>query len=263
MCGLAEGARDAFFLRKDLGDGGVDRQHEEIDFCTRQLSTIYELGSPDMIAEPPKHRTSLARIRLAKPAQLRALEKFLDPKSMGLPDTAYANLKLAEEARYGEEYGTSLLAKALAAYDRSDPGAARVMIVRRRVSDFAGSSEKLFAVMKDHLHAAGLMEPLRSGKPTPEKIWKAIQTLLTSMNETQELVAVRLGSKTRVVFTSSPGYPSMPPALQFVYVVLTLIAEGSGLRMLIGWADISHALRGFYELVDILIVLDEVLNLEV
>ena len=124
MCGLAEGARDAFFLRKDLGDGGVDRQHEEIDFCTRQLSTIYELGSPDMIAEPPKHRTSLARIRLAKPAQLRALEKFLDPKSMGLPDTAYANLKLAEEARYGEEYGTSLLAKALAAYDRSDPGAA-------------------------------------------------------------------------------------------------------------------------------------------
>ena len=153
MCGLAEGARDAFFLRKDLGDGGVDRQHEEIDFCTRQLSTIYELGSPDMIAEPPKHRTSLARIRLAKPAQLRALEKFLDPKSMGLPDTAYANLKLAEEARYGEEYGTSLLAKALAAYDRSDPGAARVMIVRRRVSDFAGSSEKLFAVMKDHLHA--------------------------------------------------------------------------------------------------------------
>ena len=29
------------------------------------------------------------------------------------------------------------------------------------------------------------------------------------------------------------------------------------------WADVSHALRGFYELADILIVLDEVLCLEV
>ena len=29
------------------------------------------------------------------------------------------------------------------------------------------------------------------------------------------------------------------------------------------WADVSHALRGFYELADILIVLDEVLLLEI
>ena len=29
------------------------------------------------------------------------------------------------------------------------------------------------------------------------------------------------------------------------------------------WADVSHALRGFYELPDILIVLDEVLLLEI
>ena len=104
------------------------------------------------------------------------------------------------------------------------------------------------------------------------------------MNEVQENVTSRLGSKTRVVFTTSPGYASMPPALQFVYAVLILIAEGNEWRILMAapnreleptnlrlrkselaaaWADVSHALRGFYELTDILIVLDEVLLLEI
>ena len=68
----------------------------------------------------------------------------------------------------------------------------------------------------------------------------------------------------------------MPPARQFVYAMLNLIAEGNIWRMLMAapnrelepvnlrllksemataWADVSHALKGFYELVDILIVL--------
>ena len=76
----------------------------------------------------------------------------------------------------------------------------------------------------------------------------------------------------------------MPPALQFVYAMLILIAEGNRWRTLLAapnrelelvnlrllksevaaaWADVSHAMRGFYELADILIVLDEVLALEV
>ena len=134
----------------------------------------------------------------------------------------------------------------------------------------------LFAGMSDHTHAAGLLEHLRNGDPTPRKIWEAIQTLFAAMNEVQEYVASRLGSKTKVVFTSSPGYAGVPPALQFVYAMLTLITESSGLRMLMAapnrelepvnlrllksevtaaWADVSHALRGFYELADILIVL--------
>ena len=100
----------------------------------------------------------------------------------------------------------------------------------------------------------------------------------------EELVAFRFGPKTIVVFTSSPGYASIPPALQFVYAILILIAEGNAWRMLMtapnreleptnlrllksemaaAWADVSHAPRGFYELADILIVLDEVLCLEV
>ena len=86
----------------------------------------------------------------------------------------------------------------------------------------------LFAGMNDHLHAAVLLEPLRDGEPTPKKIWDEIQTLFAAMNEVQDLVASRLGSKTKVVFASSPGCASMPPALQFVLVMLVLIAEGSG-----------------------------------
>ena len=142
----------------------------------------------------------------------------------------------------------------------------------------------LFAVMNDHLHAAGLLEQLKGDEPTPKKIWEAIQTLFAAMNEVQENVSSRFGSKTKVVFTTSPGYASMSPALQFVYAILILIAERNAWRILMAapnreleptnlrlrkselaaaWADYSHALRGFYELADILIVLDEVLLLEI
>ena len=97
-------------------------------------------------------------------------------------------------------------------------------------------------------------------------------------------MAFRPEPKTKVLLRSSPGYASMPPALQFVYAVLFLIVGDSGLRMLMAaqnreleleklkllrsekmtaWADISHALRGFYGLTAILIVLDEVLCLEI
>ena len=52
------------------------------------------------------------------------------------------------------------------------------------------------------------------------------------MNEVQELDASRLRSKTKVLFASSPGSAVMPPALQFVYAMLILIAESNGWRML-------------------------------
>ena len=142
----------------------------------------------------------------------------------------------------------------------------------------------LFAGMNDYLHAAGLLEHLKGDAPTPKKIWEAIQTLFAAMNEVQENVTSRFGYKTKVAFTTSPGYASMPPALQFVYTILILIAEGNTWRVLMAapnrgleptnlrlpkselaaaWADVSHTLSGFYELADILIVLDEVLLLEI
>ena len=100
------------------------------------------LGSPGFIVEPPKHRTSIARIRLATPAQLRVVDKLLEPKDMGLPDAAYEGGKLANDSRYGKPCGNAQLAKILAVYDRSDPAAARKIIVAG--SDFEGTSSKLF-----------------------------------------------------------------------------------------------------------------------
>ena len=138
----------------------------------------------------------------------------------------------------------------------------------------------LFAGMNDHLHAAGLLEQLKCDAPIPKKMWLAIQTLFAALNEVQENVNSRFGLKKKVVFAMSPGNASKPPALQFVYAILVLIAEGNAWRILMAaplqeptnlrlrksalaaaWADVSHALRGFYELADILIVLDEVLLL--
>ena len=215
------------------------------------------MGSPGLIVEPPKHR-----FRLATRAQLSVVDKLLDPREMELPDAAYEGARLADDPRYGKPCGSAQLANTLAIYDRADPAAARVIIVAR--SDFEGTSPKLFwletlvyslpgaqinqmltlvvaiksempcepelllfAGMNDHLHATGFLEQLKGDEPAPKKIWEAIQTLFAAMNEVHESVTSRFGSKTRVVFMTSPGYASMPPALQFVYAVLILIAEGN------------------------------------
>ena len=92
--------------------------------------------------KPPKHRTNVARIRLATPAQLRKVDKLLEPKEMELPDAAYEGAKLVDDPRYGKPCGSAQLAKTLAVYDRADPAAARVIIVAG--SDFEGTSPKLF-----------------------------------------------------------------------------------------------------------------------
>ena len=224
---------------------------------------LKSLGSPGLVMEPPKHRTSIARIRVATPAQLRVVDKLMDPREKELPDAAYEVTRLANNPRYGKPCGKTQLAKDLAVYDRADPAAARVVIVAG--SDFEGTSPKLFwpetliysltgaelnqmltlvvatksemtcepelllfAGMNDHLHATGFLEQLKGDEPTPKKIWEAIQTLFAAMNEVQENVASRFGSKTKVAFTTSPGYANMPHALQFVYASLILIAEGNG-----------------------------------
>ena len=103
---------------------------------------LKSLGSPGLVVEPPKHRTSIARIRLATPAQLRVVDKLRDPREMELPDAAYEGTRLADDPRYGKPCGNTQLAKTLAVYDRADPAAARVVIVAG--SDFEGTSPKFF-----------------------------------------------------------------------------------------------------------------------
>ena len=174
---------------------------------------LKQLGSPGLIAEPHKRRTSIAGIIVAIPAQLRVVEKLLESKNMGIPDTGYMGPYLAEDPSYGSSCGNSQLAKILAVYNQSFPGAARAIIVAG--SAFEGTSPKLFwpetlvyllagtktnqmltlvVAMRTEtlcepellLHAAGLLEHLTGEEPTPKKIWEAIHTLFAARNEVQE-----------------------------------------------------------------------------
>ena len=83
------------------------------------------------------------------------------------------------------------------------------------------------------LACGSIAEHLKGDASTPKKIWEAIQTLFAAMNEVQESVVSRFGPRTRVAFVISTGYASMPPASQFVYAMLILIAEGNAWRVLI------------------------------
>ena len=194
------------------------------------------------MVEPPKHRTSIARIRVATPAQLRVVDKLMDPREMELPDAAYEGTRLANDPRYGKPCGKTQLAKTLAVYDRADLAAARVVIVAG--SDFEGTSPKLFwqetliyslpgaelnqmltlvvaiksempcepelllfAGMNDHLHATGtgFLEQLKGDEPAPKKIWEAIQTLFAAMNEVQENVDHDLAPRQKWRSRRRPG----------------------------------------------------------
>ena len=109
---------------------------------------LKQLESPGLIVEPPKHRTSIARIRVATPAQLRMVEKLLEPKDMGLPDAAYEGSKLADYPRYGKPCGISQWA----VYDRSHPGVARVIIVADDIYTPGEMNGQIMA-LKEHFKA--------------------------------------------------------------------------------------------------------------
>ena len=69
-----------------------------------------------LIVEPPKHRKSIARIRLATPAQLRVVDKLLNSRKMELSDAAYEGTRLADDPRNRKPCGNTQLAKTLAVY---------------------------------------------------------------------------------------------------------------------------------------------------
>ena len=140
-----------------------------------------------------------------------------------------------------------------------------------------------FAGMNDHLHAAGFLEHLKSDAPTPKKIWEAIRTLFAAMNEVQECdFSIRSQDKGRVY-----NVPGVREHAAYIVICIRYLDPHSGRECVAGvdgsrqsWTGAdeletsevgvgsgmgggSRALRGFYELADILIVVDEVLSLEI
>ena len=108
-------------------------------------------------------------------------------------------------------------------------------------------------------------------------------TLLTAMAEKETAAKQRFTQNVvKVVFLMSPGYAALPEPLQFVYTMVTTIAEGwfnaiipapngivdpnnyypSRSELPAVWADISNAIQGLKDCSTTRFVLDEVLGLE-
>ena len=77
MCGLIEGTRSAFFPRENLETADLTGNPRTSIFGPVNYRPVKELGSPGLIAEPPKHRTGIARNRLAIPVHINSLESDL------------------------------------------------------------------------------------------------------------------------------------------------------------------------------------------
>ena len=146
----------------------------------------------------------------------------------------------------------------------------RVVSMEPQVIVVAGSN--------DHLQSRGLLSRLTDGSiPSNEVIGEAIMTLLSAMAEVEAAAKQRFTHNVvKVVFVLSPGYAALPEPLQFVYTMVTTIAEGrfnviipapnrvvdpdnyypSRSELPDVWADISNAIFPTR------LVLDEVLGLE-
>ena len=142
----------------------------------------------------------------------------------------------------------------------------------------------VIAGSNDHLQSRGLLSRLTDDSiPSNEVIGEAIMTLLTAMGEVEATAKQRFTQNVvQVVFVLSPGYAALPKPLQFVYTMVTTIAEGrfnviipapnrivdpnnyypSRSELPAVWADISNAIQGLKDCSTTRLVLDEVLVLE-
>ena len=158
----------------------------------------------------------------------------------------------------------------------------RMMISVRRVVSME-PQVIVIAGSNDHLQSRGLLSRLTDGSiPSNEVVGKAIMTLLTAMVEVKAMAKQRFTQNVvKVVFVLSTGYAALPEPLQFVYTMVTTIAEGR-LNVIIPapnrvvdpnnypsrselpavWADISNAIQGLKDCSTTRLVLDEVLGLE-
>ena len=136
----------------------------------------------------------------------------------------------------------------------------------------------------DHLQSRGLLTRLTDGSiPSNEVIGEAIMTLLSALAEVETAAKQRLNQNVvKVVFVLSPGYAALSDPLQFVYTMVTTIAEGqfnviipapnrvvdpdnyypSLSELPAVWADISNAIQGLKYCSITRLGLDEVLGLE-
>ena len=142
----------------------------------------------------------------------------------------------------------------------------------------------VIACSNDHLHSRGLLSCLTDGSiPSNEVIGEAIMTLLPAMTEVEASVQQHFTKNVvKIIFVLSPGCATLPEPLQFVYTMVTTLAEGRFSVILPApnrmvdpnnyysprselpamWCDISNAIQEFKDCSTTRLVLGEVLGLE-
>ena len=142
----------------------------------------------------------------------------------------------------------------------------------------------VIAGSNDPLQSRGLLPRLTDGSiPSNEVIGEAIMTLLSAMTEVEASVQRHFTKNVvKVIFVFSPGYAGLPEPLQFVYTMVTTLAEGrfnviipAPNRMVypnnyypprselpVIWTNVSNAIQGLKDCSTTRLVLDEVLGLE-
>ena len=98
--------------------------------------------------------------------------------------------------------------------------AQRIVSMDPQVMIIAGSN--------DHLQSRSLLTRLTDGStPSNEVMEEAIMTLFSAMTEVETSVRHCFTKNVvKIVFVLSPGYAALPESLQFVYTMVTSIAEG-------------------------------------
>ena len=199
-------------------------------------------------------------MKAAKYLIVASSDYLYTPRSLFWPDVIFLT---APKLDWGQAIGIMISVR-------------RVVSMEPQVIVVAGSN--------DHLQSRGLLSRLTDGSIlSNEVIGEAIMTLLSVMAELEAAARQRFTQNVvKVVFVLSPGYAALPEPLQFVYTMVTTIAEGrfnviipapnrvvdpdnyypSLSELPAVWADISNAIQGLKDCSTTRLVLDEVLGLE-
>ena len=199
-------------------------------------------------------------MKAAKYLVVAGSDYLYTPRSLFWPDVIFLT---APKLDWGQAIGMMISVR-------------RVVSMEPQVIVVAGSN--------DHLQSRGLLSRLTDGSiPSNEVIGEAIMTLLSAMTEVEAAARQRFTMNVvKVIFVLSPGYAALPEPLQFVYTMVTTIAEGifnviipapnrvvdpdnyypSRSELPAVWADISNAIQGLRDCSTTRLVLDEVLGLE-
>ena len=199
-------------------------------------------------------------MKAAKYLIVASSDYLYTPRSLFWPDLIFLT---APKLDWGQSIGMMISVR-------------RVVSMEPQVIVVAGSN--------DHLQSRGLLSHLTDGSiPSNEVIGEAIMTLLSAMAEVETAAKQRFTQNVvKVVFVLSPGYAALPEPLQFLYTMVTTIAEGrfnviipalnrvvdpnnyypSRSELPAVWADISNAIQGLKDCSTTRLVLDEVLGFE-